>query len=70
MTRTSMLASVNRMQMVRDEADFYLQPPLDRFKLMDFSALDEIAEIGYRYTKEKIGELKEREPFKTLVGTR
>ncbi len=70
MTRTSMLASVNRMHLVRNETDFYLQPPLDRFKLMDFSALDEITEIGYRYTKEKIGELKDREPFKTLLGTR
>ena len=52
--RTSVLSSVNqRNQLVRD-VDLYLRPPVHAYKLLDFSAMDDLIEIGYRHTKEKL----------------
>jgi len=52
--RTTMVASIHQTNAVKIEADLYLQPPVDRFKLLDFKALDEIAEVGYEYAKKKL----------------
>lgn len=49
--RTTLLSSIHRANETRKEADLYLQPPVDRFKLMEWKALDEIAEVGYEYCK-------------------
>ena len=37
-------------------ADLYLRPPLVQFKRGDFNAAREIADVGYRFAIEKIGE--------------
>jgi predicted acylesterase/phospholipase RssA/CRP-like cAMP-binding protein len=54
--RSTMLSSVNRTHQVKLAADFYLRPPVAGFKILDFHLLEEIAEIGYKYAKEKIEE--------------
>ncbi|HVN72278.1 MAG TPA: cyclic nucleotide-binding and patatin-like phospholipase domain-containing protein [Desulfomonilia bacterium] len=52
--RTAVLSSVSqRNQMVKD-VDLYLRPPVHGYKLLDFNALDDLIEIGYRHTKEKL----------------
>jgi lysophospholipid hydrolase len=37
-------------------ADLYLSPPLARFKLSEFQAAQEMADVSYRYSVEKIAE--------------
>jgi predicted acylesterase/phospholipase RssA/CRP-like cAMP-binding protein len=56
--RTTMVSSVQRTIAVKTEANLYLQPPVNEFKLLDFKALDEIVEVGYRYTQEKLEALQ------------
>jgi CRP-like cAMP-binding protein/predicted acylesterase/phospholipase RssA len=52
--RTTMVGSIHKTNAVKIEADLYLQPPVDRFKLLDFKALDKIVEVGYEYAKKKL----------------
>ena len=33
-------------------------PPVDQFQVLDFDAIEEIAEVGYRFTLQKIEELQ------------
>jgi hypothetical protein len=41
------------------DADFYLRPPIDRFRLDDMARVEEIAEVGYQYTKNEIRRWRE-----------
>jgi NTE family protein/lysophospholipid hydrolase len=52
--RATMVGSIHQTNRVKGAADFYLQPPLDRFKLLDFKALEEIAQVGYEYTIKRL----------------
>ncbi len=52
--RATMVGSIHQTNAVKGAADFYLQPPLNQFKLLDFKALDDIAAVGYTYTKERL----------------
>ena len=54
MMRTLMVASERKSREVERMADFYLRPPIDRFRLDDFARLEEIAEAGYEYACEQI----------------
>jgi len=47
--RTATLASDRLAQQNREQADFLLVPPVEKFGLTDFDHFDEIVEIGYRY---------------------
>jgi predicted acylesterase/phospholipase RssA len=52
--RTTLLASSARAGQTRSAGDFYLQPPLAEFSLMDFDVLERAAQIGYEYTLQQI----------------
>ncbi len=52
--RATMVGSIHLTNAVKGAADLYLQPPLNQFKLLDFKAIDDIAEVGYTYTKERL----------------
>ena len=39
---------------MKKQADFCIDLDLSHFKLLDFTALDKLAEIGYRTAMEKI----------------
>ena len=68
--RTTLLSSINRANETRKEADLYLQPPVDRFKLMEWKSLDEIAEVGYEYCKKMVGAwIKENEGLPITAKT-
>ena len=58
MMRTTMLASIHQAGQVKSEVDYYFKPPVDRFGLMDFKALEEIVAVGYDYAKREIDEWK------------
>ena len=51
MMRTTLLASVQKTEMVKKLVDLYIQPPVDRFGLMQFTAFDDIADAGYKHAK-------------------
>jgi predicted acylesterase/phospholipase RssA len=52
--RTAVLSSVHRRNQVATDADLYLRLPVHKYKLLEFDAIDNLIEIGYRYTKEKL----------------
>jgi len=52
--RTAVLSSVHRRNQVAMDADLYLRLPVHKYKLLEFNAIDDLIEIGYRYTKEKL----------------
>ena len=51
--RATLLSSVSRVSEVKNDADLYLEPPVGDYGLLDFAKLDELIEIGYRYTLEQ-----------------
>jgi predicted acylesterase/phospholipase RssA len=54
MIRAMMVASTRKSREVEMDADYYLRPPIDRFRLDDMAKVEEIAEVGYQYTKNQI----------------
>jgi predicted acylesterase/phospholipase RssA len=56
---SSTVGSSSQFKNTSSYADFYLHPPIDGYGLLDFSQIDDIAEIGYRHTKAKMDELKQ-----------
>lgn len=54
MARTTMLSSIHGVNVVKDKADYYLRPPVERFGMLEFEALDEIVDVGYRYALDAI----------------
>lgn len=60
--RSMLLASIKKTRASLKDADFALCPPVDNHGLLDFSAIDEIVESGYQYTKGKLalGVLQEK----------
>ena len=76
MIRTLTVASERKSREVERMSDFYLRPPLDRFRLDDYGCLEEIVEIGYEYAREEIRGWKESgrypvpESIKTSSGTK
>ena len=59
MIRTLMVASDRKSREVERDADFYLRPPIDRFRLDDMAKVEEIAEVGYQYARNEIRVWKE-----------
>ncbi|MBL9036897.1 MAG: cyclic nucleotide-binding domain-containing protein [Archangium sp.] len=47
--RTLMLGSASRTHQVRREVDLYLRPPIDRFGMLEFDGMRDIAKVGYDY---------------------
>jgi len=56
---SSTVGSSSQFKNTSSYADFYLHPPIDGYGLLDFSQIDDIAEIGYRHAKAKMNELKQ-----------
>jgi predicted acylesterase/phospholipase RssA len=62
MMRTTVLASVRKTEAVKKLVDLYIQPPVSRFGLMQFRALEEIAEAGYLHTQKALAEWIQQRP--------
>ncbi len=56
--RTILVGSRKKARDVEKEADYYLRPPLNRFRMDQYARIEEIAEVGYQYAKAQIGEWK------------
>ncbi len=61
----TVLSSRQRANRVKADADLYLRPPVDRFGLLEISALEELVEVGYQYAKKEIEKWKNQESRKS-----
>jgi predicted acylesterase/phospholipase RssA len=59
MSRTALLSSARAVEQARQDADFYVHPAVDRFRLFEWDAIDRIVEEGYRATETKVAEWKQ-----------
>jgi NTE family protein/lysophospholipid hydrolase len=57
--RTTDVSSSQKTKEVKRDADVYLRPPIDGYGVLEFESLEEIAEVGYRYAKEKLAHLRQ-----------
>ena len=56
--RTTDVSSSQKTRDVKKSADLCLRPPIDRYGVLEFERLDEIAEVGYRYTRNRMEEVR------------
>ena len=64
MMRTTLLGSIQKTETVRKTVDLYIQPPLHRFRMNQFKALEQIAEAGYNHASLTLSEwLRTRPEF-------
>ena len=56
------LGSILIKSSTRSQADLYLNPPTEGVDFLDFSRIFELAELGYRYTRERLPAWIEQNP--------
>jgi NTE family protein len=64
LVQAGMLNTISRLDALRQAADLFIEPPVDRFRILDWDRVEEIAEIGYREARQKL-ETWLREPART-----
>lgn len=69
MVRTLMVASFGKSREVEGIADFYLRPPIDRFRVDDYDRVEEIAETGYEYARTEIAAWKQTGRYPVTAAT-
>jgi NTE family protein len=52
--RSSMIAAVSREEVESRHADFLFVPPVERYGLLEFSAIREIVEVGYTFAMRQL----------------
>jgi hypothetical protein len=70
MMRALMVASNRKSREVERDAEFYLRPPIDRFRLDNLDKMEEIAEVGYQYARGEIRKWKESNRLDGILQTR
>ena len=58
-SKSIVLASYEKAGAVEGLADWFIKPPVEKFKILDFNNFDEIAELGYQYTDKLMRESPE-----------
>ena len=61
LSRTATLGSVHDQGAMEDVSDLYLHPPTDLVDPLNWKAIDDVVEIGYRYAYGRIAEWKNAE---------
>ena len=57
-----------RTNAVARDADVYFHPPVSKYSLLEFSAIDEIVEVGYQYARRMIQQLQTTESFVKMMA--
>lgn len=57
--RSMTIASESKSREVEQMADFYLRPPVEEFRLEDFSRIQDLTEVGFKHTVDQIRLWKE-----------
>ena len=65
--RATDVSSSQKTRDVKRIADVCLRPPIDAYGVLQFESLDEIAEVGYRYAKAKLHELRGEQPLAGII---
>jgi predicted acylesterase/phospholipase RssA/CRP-like cAMP-binding protein len=52
--KSTLLGGIGGRAELREGADLYLNPPMRDFRFLDWDAIYEIVEVGYRYTQERL----------------
>jgi predicted acylesterase/phospholipase RssA len=68
MVRVAVINSLFRKEIAKEQADFLLDVPVGEYDLLDFEALDELADIGYRYATEQINAWREAGTLAETLG--
>jgi len=68
MIRSSMIGSAKKVREIVREADYYIDPPVSKFGLSDYNAIDEIVDVGYKHAQRKIDEWRNEERFKEILA--
>jgi NTE family protein/lysophospholipid hydrolase len=58
MYRAGHIGGLNKRADTIEQSDHYLEPPVSQYSMMGYRYSADIAEIGYRYTMERIGQWK------------
>jgi predicted acylesterase/phospholipase RssA/CRP-like cAMP-binding protein len=66
--RTTDVSSSQKTRDVKRDADVCLRPPIDAYGVLQFESLDEIAEVGYRYAKSKMEDLRGKKSLAGMFG--
>ena len=66
LVRVAGLSSMNKIKYEENISDLVLNPPLETFGLLAFSDMDQIIDLGYRYTCKMIEQLKTKDPYNTI----
>jgi len=56
--RTTDVSSSQKTREVKKSADLCLRPPIERYGVLQFELLDEIAEVGYRYAVQELERMR------------
>jgi len=57
LSRLTMLGSAKQAaEMVENTLDLYIQPPLDEFGVIEYNAIDRIADVGYHFTRKQLAQ--------------
>jgi predicted acylesterase/phospholipase RssA/CRP-like cAMP-binding protein len=56
--RTTEVSSKQKTNEVKRDADLCLRPPIDKYGVLEFESIDQIVEVGYRYAKAKLEEVR------------
>lgn len=66
LTRANMLGSIRQAKEAAKSADFYIEPPVSGYGIMELESIDKIVEVGYQYARGKIDEWKRETEFSKL----
>ena len=69
LARTATLASIYHRESSRHLADLYLQPPVEQIGMLEWKALSDIADLGYRYAVEQIAAWQNGRPASSVSRT-
>ncbi len=56
--RTTEVSSNQKTTEVKRDADLCLRPPIDEYGVLEFESIDRIVEAGYRYTRDKLEQIR------------
>ena len=69
LSRATMVGSDRRAGYVEADADLCLRPPVVRYGLMEFEALEHIVEAGYQYTQRELAKRENEEWLRQITAS-
>lgn len=68
LVRSTLLGSIRREAEMVERADLVLRPPIERFGLLEFTAMREIARSGYEYATRFLDEGRDASPWTAWIA--